>query len=393
MPSPGLITAMLMLMTFLGVFALDVILPSVPALAQHFHTPAHAVTAGIGLFVVAVAIAQLIIGPASDRYGRKPLLLACMGIATLGALGCTLATSSEAFLAWRAMQAIGCGGFVLANALVQDLFTGAQTTQQRIWLSVASGVFISISPLFGVVLEHYLGWRGSFYGFIALALCTGLIAAKILPTKAKSVALQCPEAVNKPAHYTQFIVASVITMIAFASHFSFVLLSPLLFMDTLALSPKAYGLLMLVYGASYVAGGVIANRATRSFNERRQMCFGMGLIIAGGLVMAVLRAIGTADAMAMLAGICVVTFGVTLVRPAATTLAMNAVPERAGAAAAGLNTITFAGGGLVSFGLSLMAGQAITGLPGVLFAMGAAGLALTALATPRPLPVTTPTPE
>jgi predicted MFS family arabinose efflux permease len=393
MPAPRLLTAMLMLMTFLGVFALDVILPSVPALVQHFHTPAHAVTAGIGLFAVVVAIAQLMIGPASDRYGRKPLLLACMGIAALGALGCTLATSNEAFLAWRAMQAIGCGGFVLANALVQDLFTSAQRTQQRIWLSVASGVFISISPLFGVVLEHHLGWRGSFYGFVALALCTGLIAVKILPDKTKSLALQCAGATKQPAHCTQFILASAVTMVAFASHFSFVLLSPVLFMDTLALSTRGYGLLMLVYGASYVIGGVIASRATRYISESRQIRLGSGLIVVGGLLIAALRTMGATDTLAILTGACVVTFGVTLARPAATTLAMNAVPGQAGAAAAGLNTITFAGGGLVSFGLSLMAGQAITWLPSALMAMGAAGLALGALATSRALVVTAPTPE
>lgn len=393
MSAPRLITGMLVVMTFLSVFAMDVMLPSVPAIAQRFNTPGQAITAGIGLFVVTVAFAQLVIGPSSDRYGRKPLLLACLAIATVGAVGCTVATRSEAFHAWRAVQAIGCGGFVLANALVQDLFDGTQRTQQRIWLSTASGVFISISPMFGVVLEYYLGWKGSFYGFAILALFTGLLAAKVLPAKPKAARGRYPKVVKQPSHYARFIVASAVTMIAFASHFSFVLLSPLLFMDTLGFSSQGYGLLMLVYGVSYVVGGAIANRATRSLSETRQMCLGMSLIIAGGLVMAVLRAIGAADAVAVLAGVCGVTLGVTLARPAATTSAMNALPGRAGTAAAGLNTITFVGGGLVSAGMSLMAGQALTWLPSVLLIMGAAGLVLSTLARPRRVTVTTPIPE
>lgn len=393
MSAPRLITGMLMVMTFLGVFAMDVMLPSVPAIAQRFNTSGQVITAGIGLFVVTVAFAQLVIGPASDRYGRKPLLLACLAIAAVGAVGSTVATRSEAFHAWRAVQAIGCGGFVLANALVQDLFDGAQRTQQRIWLSTASGVFISISPMFGVVLAYYLGWKGSFYGFAILALLTGLLAANVLPAKPKALRGRYPKAVKQPACYTGFVAASAVVMIAFASHFSFVLLSPLLFMDTLGFSHKGYALLMLVYGVSYVVGGVIANKATRSLSETRQMCLGTSLVIAGGLVMAVLRAIGADDAVAVLAGACGVTLGVTLARPAATTLAMNALPGRAGTAAAGLNTITFAGGGLVSAGMSLMAGQALTWLPSVLSLMGAAGLVLSALARPRKVTVTTPIPE
>lgn len=155
--------SLLLAMVLLGVFPLDVLLPSFPALAAHFRNTPTDIALSISLFAVGIAFAQVSIGPLSDVIGRKGLLLAGMIVSILGALGCVMTSDYSLFLMFRIVQAVGCGCFVLSQALVQDLFEGKERDRLRILMVTASGVFISVSPLAGTFLQATLGWRGSFW--------------------------------------------------------------------------------------------------------------------------------------------------------------------------------------------------------------------------------------
>ena len=113
-----------MTMVLLGVFPLDVLLPSFPALSEHFRTTPAEIAFSISLFAIGISLSQLLIGPLSDAIGRKRLLLAGMAVSIVGATGCILSTEYTWFLVFRLLQAIGCGCFVLSQALIQDFFDG-----------------------------------------------------------------------------------------------------------------------------------------------------------------------------------------------------------------------------------------------------------------------------
>lgn len=376
---------LLLLMTMLGVFPIDVILPSIPALARHLGTQTQSITASIGLLTVLVALAQLVIGRASDRYGRKPLLLASLVVAITGSIGCTYAQTATAFHAWRAIQAIGCGGFVLAHALVQDLFDAEQRTRQRIWLSTAGGVFISISPLFGVFLQTHAGWQGSFWVFALLASLAMLLAAKALPSSGKRHNFST-NVDSTPANPVRFSCAAAITMLGFVAHFSFIVLSPVVFLELLQTPANRYGLIMLCYGAAYLLGGMLATTVARRAMEFTQIRLGLALIAVGGGAMGAAHMFTGITSASLLGGACLMTCGVTLMRPAATTLAMNALPGRAGSAAAGLNAMTFMGGGVISFLLGLIATEARWVLPTTWLVISGLGFALCRAAAMQPTP-------
>ncbi len=110
--------SLLLAMILLGVFPLDVLLPSFPALAAHFGRSPSDIALSISLFALGIAFAQLLIGPLSDMIGRKGLLLGGVSVSLLGALGCALSNDYILFLVFRLMQAMGCGCFVLSQALV-----------------------------------------------------------------------------------------------------------------------------------------------------------------------------------------------------------------------------------------------------------------------------------
>lgn len=138
--------ALLLAMVLLGVFPLDVVLPSFPALSSHFNRSTSDIAFSVSLFAVGISLSQLLIGPLSDTLGRKGLLLAGMLISILGGIGCVLVSDFTWFLFFRCIQAIGCGSFVLTQALVQDLFVGKARDQLRILMITASGYSFQFPP-------------------------------------------------------------------------------------------------------------------------------------------------------------------------------------------------------------------------------------------------------
>ncbi|MEO3724137.1 multidrug effflux MFS transporter [Pseudomonas syringae] len=348
--------SLLLAMVLLGVFPLDVLLPSFPALAEHFRRTPADIALSISLFAVGIAFAQLLIGPLSDVIGRKGLLLAGMSISILGALGCVMTSDYSLFLMFRVLQALGCGCFVLSQALVQDLFEGEQRDRLRILMVTAGGIFISISPLAGTFLQATLGWRGSFWVFIALSAAVLLKAWLFLentrPT-ASGTRTNFLTAYRRVLGDFDFVGYWLISAFAFACHFSFIVISPLIFMDRLQLSAYEFSLVLLIYGAAYVTGGILASVLSRRINSGQQMVIGLSLILFAGLTMLYLSSNFALAPATVLIPMLICTAGTTIARPAATSRAMSLFPENAGTSASAGSTIIFICGGLISALISL----------------------------------------
>lgn len=167
-------------------FPINILLPSFPALAARFDTPSANVALSISLFTLVFSVSQLIAGPLSDKWGRKEVLLGCITLSILGAIGCTLASDYLTFLLFRSVQAMGCGFFVLGHALVEDLFEEQDRARVRLYYMTLSGSFVALSPLIGSWLQTTFDWQGSFYGFAVMALGMLIHALCILPSKSAS---------------------------------------------------------------------------------------------------------------------------------------------------------------------------------------------------------------
>ncbi|WP_426151666.1 MFS transporter [Pseudomonas sp. DC3000-4b1] len=367
---------LLLLVVLLGVFPIDVMLASILSMSRHFGVGTQLLVANVGLFPVGVAVAQLIVGAASDRYGRKSLLVVSLGMAAFGGLGSAFASSFIEFNVWRALQGFGCGGLVLVHALVQDLFPDYQRTRQRIALNTAGGLFISLSPLAGVMLEAQLGWHASFWVFAGLCGLAALLAMKILPGGMPAKVAEWPKANEALANKASFVCAASLATLLFTAHFSFILLSPLVFLEQLDGDATAYGLAMLAYGGAYLGGGLIACRVAGRYTETLQMSLAVGLIVLAGIWMVLIHSLVGMTSFSVLSGGCLMVAGVTLGRPAAITVAMNSMPGKAGLAAAMLNALTFIGGGSLSALFGLFADYSLWLLPSVLLALGALGCCL-----------------
>ncbi|ROM69043.1 multidrug transporter CflA [Pseudomonas brassicacearum] len=347
---------LLLTLTLLGVFPIDVVLPSFPALSEHFQRPSSDIALSVSLFAIGIALSQLLIGPLSDAMGRKNLLLIGISVSAVGATGCVLADGYWSFLFFRVVQALGCGCFVLSQALIQDLFTGGEQQRLRIFLVTCGGIFISVSPLAGTGLQSWMGWRGSFLVFVALAVGVFVGASLLLkpsPAGRPRKRLDFIASYRKVCGDFSFMAYWLTSALAFSCHFSFIVISPLVLIDQLQLSPEAFSWALLGYGLAYIGGGAVATVLSNRIDPQTQIITGLGLILVAGALMLGLSSQLGLSVTTLLLPMIVCTAGTTIARAAAHTLAMNRFPGQAGTSASAGSVLIFIVGGLTSAAISL----------------------------------------
>jgi DHA1 family bicyclomycin/chloramphenicol resistance-like MFS transporter len=330
--------------SLISFFPLNILLPSFPALAGEFNTSTAEIALSTSLFTLVFAISQLITGPLSDKWGRKEVLLGCIVVSTLGSIGCVLATDYLSFLLFRAIQAIGCGFFVLGHALVEDLFEEQDRARVRIYYMTLSGSFVALSPLLGSWLQTTFDWQGSFYGFALMALGMFIHAQVILPSKAVShqrTPVSVLRTLKSIVGNRDFIRYWWIAALVFACYFALISVTPLIFMDEFKLSEYQYALVLMVYGLAYFLGGVIAGAAQKRISLTLQINIGLGLLGAAGVLLALIVNYEVMTTITLLIPMLISALAVTLVRPAAISAAMLLFSSSAGTAASAGNSIMF----------------------------------------------------
>ncbi|WLH90117.1 MFS transporter [Pseudomonas sp. FP453] len=330
--------------SLISFFPINILLPSFPALSAHFDTPTADVALSISLFTLVFAVSQLVAGPLSDKWGRKEVLVGCISLSILGAIGCALAPDYLSFLLFRSVQAMGCGFFVLGHALVEDLFDEQDRARVRLYYMTLSGSFVALSPLIGSWLQTTFDWQGSFYGFALMALGMLIHAACILPSKAASphrAAVSIIGTLKAVGKNRDFLRYWWIAALVFTCYFALISVTPLIFMDTLQLSEYQYALVLMVYGVAYLLGGVAASYLQKRITLSRQINIGLGLLSVAGLLLTLMVSLHAITTVTLLIPMLISALAVTLVRPAAISAAMLLFSSSAGTAASAGNSIMF----------------------------------------------------
>ncbi|KAE9649704.1 MFS transporter [Pseudomonas sp. PB105] len=330
--------------SLISFFPINILLPSFPALATRFDTPSADIALSISLFTLVFSISQLVAGPLSDKWGRKEVLLGCITLSILGAIGCALAPDYLSFLLFRGVQAMGCGFFVLGHALVEDLFDEQDRARIRLYYMTLSGSFVALSPLIGSWLQTTFDWQGSFYGFALMALGMLIHALCVLPSKSASphhASVSIINTLKAVARNRDFLRYWWIAALVFACYFALISVTPLIFMDALKLSEYHYALVLMVYGVAYLLGGVAASFLQKRISLSRQINIGLGLLLVAGVLLTLIVSYRAINTLSLLIPMLISALAVTLVRPAAISAAMLLFSSRAGTAASAGNSIMF----------------------------------------------------
>lgn len=171
---PHLIT--LVSISATGALSMNIFLPSLPAMARDFGVEYGFMQLSVSAFLAVSAVLQLLCGPISDRFGRRPVVLGAFAIFLLATLGALLATDPVWFMAFRLLQAVVTTGFVISRAVVRDIVPADQAASMIGYVTMGMSLVPMIAPTLGGVLDETLGWRASFVamgiaGLAVMALC------------------------------------------------------------------------------------------------------------------------------------------------------------------------------------------------------------------------------
>lgn len=330
-----------------GPFVTDFYLPALPALSDYFGAPASMIQLSLTVGMIGLGTGQLIVGPLSDRYGRRmPLLLSLAAFAAATA-GCLVTDSIGRFLLYRFVQGLaGAGGVVISRSIATDLYAGRELARFFSVLGSVQGIVPVAAPVIGGLLLAVTDWKGIFAVLLGIGialLVMTLAFRESLAQRSRSIAASfkgyAPVLRNRRSMRYMGVQA-----MAMGVMFSYISASPFIFQQQYGLSPVAYSLCFGLNAFGIMAGSLLVLRSRSS--ER-----GLAIGTRGFFVMALATAIvltqgGSVWLLEASFFLLMVMLGTIM--PASTTLALEPLREYSGSASAALGFLSFLVGGICS---------------------------------------------
>lgn len=295
------LTVVLLLSLLLGLqpVTTDLYLPALPSITQGFGAGMPQAQLTLTALLLAFGISQLVWGPLSDRFGRRPILMGGTAAYVLASLGSTWSPSIEALIAWRAVQGAAMGaGVMTARALVRDLYQPAEGARVMSKGLTGLGVIACISAPLGGFLTDWAGWRVALgalaaFGTVTLAFVALRLEETVAPAHRRSLHLgQLARSWVQILRDRTFRAWSLLTIASYGGLFTFLATSSFVFIDVMGLSRTGYGLLMFSMSASYIAGTFICRRLLTRLGLRHTVAVAGGLTLASGVLLLILAHAG-----------------------------------------------------------------------------------------------------
>ncbi len=339
--SPGLIVLLLSLLLGLQPLTTDMYLPALPALTQGFGATMSQAQLTLTALLLAFGCSQLIWGPLSDRYGRRPILLWGLGAYVLSALACAVAPSMAWLILWRAVQGAAMGAAVMcARAIVRDLYQPLEGARVMSKGMTGLGVIACLSAPVGGALAHWLDWRAVLF---TLALCSGATLAIILWRFEETLPHKNPRALQVSTlgrngwhilRHPTFVAFSALSVCSYAGLFTFLASSSFVCIQVLGLSKPQFGLVMFFSSISYILGTLLCRRLLQRLGLHRTLALAGGITLTAGTLMGGLALAGCHSVWTLLPPFYLYMIGHGVHQPCGQSGAVGPFPHAAGAASA-----------------------------------------------------------
>lgn len=339
--SAGLIVLTLSLLLGIQPVTTDLYLPALPALTEGFAAPLSQAQLTLSALLLAFGCSQLVWGPLSDRFGRRPILLWGLTAYTLASLGSTLAPSMALLIVWRVVQGAAMGAVVMcARAIVRDLYQPLEGARIMSKGLSGLGVLACISAPLGGLLAELFGWRAALMALAVFGACTlALVALRFKETlqPENSQALHPATLLRTWIQIFSnptFLAFSALSAASYAGLFTFLATSSFVFITVLGLSKMQYGLVMFSMCFFYLLGTFVCRRLLPRFGVRRSVAIAACLSLTGGTLMGVLAWAGLQNVWTVLLPYYLFMLGHGVHQPCGQSGAVGPFPKAAGAASA-----------------------------------------------------------
>lgn len=337
---PALIMALFGQMAY-GLIVMTLSLPSLQEWPAIFQAPQSRVQLTFSAYVATFGLVQLMYGPLSDRYGRKPLLLVGLSIATLGAAVAMLAPTLDVLIAARVLQGLGAGaGMVVGRAVVQDLFSGTQRTRMMAFVGMTMGLCPPTASLVGGYLHTHLGWRSNFVLSLLLGMLLLYAVWRNLPARARPAATHDrPWWADMPAAYRRllgdrtFMLYAVMLATGTTVAHTYFAGAPIV-LRQYGVGPEMLGWYIMAVPIPYMIGNALTTRLIHRLGDWRLMVTGQLLNTTGVTLVLALSLAGVHKPLALALPMMLVGIGHGLMIPPMLSRAVGLIASLAGTAAA-----------------------------------------------------------
>lgn len=342
LPRTFALTFVLALLSSTGPLSLDMYLPSLPDIGRSLEASTLQVQLTISSYLFGSAVGQIFYGPISDRFGRRPLLLAALLLYALATVGCAAAQSIGALVALRFVQAIGVAGvMVLARAMVRDIYSGAHAGRELSQMGAITGFVPVIAPVIGGALQIWFGWRASFVLLLLFAGVMGSIVAARLPetlrhrTKTPFSLREMSALYRSVAAHQGFLANLAILTVGLAGLFAWLSGASIVMQSAIyGLSPFAFGATLATGSVGYILATLVAARTVIRFGLDRTVGIGTAGMALGGLMMAAVVGLASPHVSWFVGAMMLYFAGLGFAVPASRAGALTPFRDRAATAAA-----------------------------------------------------------
>jgi DHA1 family bicyclomycin/chloramphenicol resistance-like MFS transporter len=371
-------TLILALLAALGFVANNIYLPSIPAMADSLATTAAGIQTTLTVYLVTFSFAQLILGPVSDYYGRRPVLTAGLALYTVASVACVISGSVEQLIFARVFQALGaCGAAVVGRALVRDVFSGLEMFRVMALISFFVSFVPGAMPALGGVMQDHLGWRWVF-AFVVLVGASLWLWATLRfreTLRERSQSLSLSRAIGAYRVLTarrEYLWPAVLAGLPSTGLFAYFAGGPIVFINTLGLTPSQFGLLAVVAVIGVMAGALTARYLPGKISPVALLAVGVLFLLLGGFGMLMLSLAGAMTVISITAALMLYLFGMGVLLPTGSSMSLQYVEaSEAGSASALTAFIQMLGASAGTLFVSLLGPWPALGFPVVMASVGA----------------------
>ncbi|WP_235679095.1 multidrug effflux MFS transporter [Aquibium microcysteis] len=368
----GLIGA---LMVSVGPVSMALYTPAMPEIVHAFGSTEAAVKLSLSLYFAGFALSQLVCGPLSDGFGRKPVVLGFMTIYLIASLVALVAPSVEILIAARFFQGVGSAvGVAISRALIRDLFHDDRAARIMNLQAIVLAVGPAFSPTIGGLIMIAAGWHAIFLAMVALGVVVVLVVqfglSETVPrdmSRIRPAALAKSYATLFGSPY--FVLCSLVIAGTVGSLYTLATVLPFLLMERVGLSATEFGLGMLLQSGSFFTGSLIVRRCLQLMPASRLVPFGLACVAVACILLAVLLRMAPPTFLSVMAPVGLFAFGIAFIMPAMMVASIAPFPHIAGAASSISGFMQMAGG-LVGGTAAAMIGEPVTAAATVIPAMG-----------------------
>nr|WP_284739492.1 multidrug effflux MFS transporter [Rhizobium sp. CG5] len=341
----------MVLIAGLSALSMNIFLPSLPDMAAFFDVDYAVMQLAVSGYLAGIALLQIFIGPLSDRYGRRPTMIASLIVLLMATLICIFATSFVVFMIGRMLQTTVVAGLVLSRAVVRDMVPMEDAASMIGYVTMGMTVVPMIGPTLGGILNDLFGWQANFIALFVLGL---LVLAMVVfdlgeTNRQKSGSFRqqlqaWPQLIGSPQFWGYTLTATFTS----GAFFAFLGGAPFIGNTILKLSPSMLGVQFFFVAAGYLVGNFFSGRFSRRLGIASMMLTGSLFCLLGTIIPLALAGFGYTSALSFFGPLVIMGFGNGLTLPSANAGIVSVRPELAGSASGLGGAITMAGGALLS---------------------------------------------